>query len=542
MNDDADLLRQYARNRSECAFEELVRRYLPLVYSTALRSGSGDEALARDVAQTVFIDLARRADALGGEGPLAGWLYAATRLAASTALRGERRRQLREQAALAMQEPHMPPSSEHERAELRSVLDEAMGELEPAERHAILLRFFQAKQLKDVGAALGISEDAARMRVSRSLEKLHAVLDQRGLALGAAALAAALAAETATAMPEGLAAGIVGSALAKTALAPAATLTLKTLGMTTLQKALIVVTVAALGAAAVHQARQAARLLADVNSLRQRVAPLSQQVAQLQLEREAATNRLALLAAENARLRGGSSELLQLRGEVGRLRADSKELANLRAGGRGAGTEPEEAAWLDRVRRLRERLDQTPSAKIPELQFLDHFNWLEAAKHPLDSEADYQHAFVALRRDGVTHFATMAGVALQKYLQANNGQWPADIAQLKSYFETPVGDDLLERYQVVPTASLPQADREASDYVIALKSPQDDGNWAVSPGGSATFVDNPQMRILAPAMKAAMDAAPVINGTKSLDIQSIVPYLKTPEEKAAYEELRRPSQ
>ncbi len=94
-----------------------------------------------------------------------------------------------------------------------------------------------------------------------------------------------------------------------------------------------------------------------------------------------------------------------------------------------------------------------------------------------------------------------------------------ELAQLKSSFETPPGDDLLDRYQIVPSASLSELGRPAnSDWVITLKSPQDEGNWAVSPNGSAAFVDNPQMTILAPAMKAAMDAAPVINGARRLDI------------------------
>jgi RNA polymerase sigma factor (sigma-70 family) len=165
MNDDGQLLGRYAEAGSESAFSEIVSRHIDLVYSTALRQVGGDAHLAQDVAQTVFADLARKARTVSYEGVLTGWLYQATRYAASKVVRTERRRSTREQEAVAMQEVTSDESWE----QLRPVLDEAMGSLGAKDRDAVLLRYFERKELRAVGDALGTSEEAARKRVARDL-------------------------------------------------------------------------------------------------------------------------------------------------------------------------------------------------------------------------------------------------------------------------------------------------------------------------------------------------------------------------------------
>jgi protein-L-isoaspartate(D-aspartate) O-methyltransferase len=214
MTDDRELLRQYAEASSEDAFTELVRRHVPLVYSAALRQVHGDEAAAKDVTQSVFVDLAKKAASLLGRPLLASWLYTSTRFAASKVLRSEQRRLLRERAVAAMQEPAIQTGPERTWAELSPMLDEAMALLEVADRDAVLLRYFEGKQLKAVGAALGLSEDAARMRVNRALETLRSQFERRGVMLPAAALSTALSCEAVKAAPAGLASSISGTALA----------------------------------------------------------------------------------------------------------------------------------------------------------------------------------------------------------------------------------------------------------------------------------------------------------------------------------------
>jgi RNA polymerase sigma factor (sigma-70 family) len=215
MTGDAELLGKYAAFGEESAFGELVRRHLPLVYSAALRQVAGDTALARDVAQTVFIDLARKPRSVRQPKLLAGWLYSSTRFAAINAIREQQRRRHREQTAARMQELATPPepSADADWNRLMPVLDEVMAQLDTPDRDAVLLRFFQKQGFREIGAALGVSEDAARMRVTRALDELRRLLQRRGVALPAAALAAALTGGSVEAAPPGIESAITSVAL-----------------------------------------------------------------------------------------------------------------------------------------------------------------------------------------------------------------------------------------------------------------------------------------------------------------------------------------
>jgi len=329
MTSDLDLLRRFARENSQDAFAEIVRRHLNLVYSAALRQVRSPQ-LAEEIAQSVFADLARvaatpssplRGSDASSPQTLTPWLYAVTRRTAIDAIRKESRRQFREQIAVEMNDMN---ATSADWTQISPLLDDAMATLDETDRSAILLRYFENKNLREVGEALGASEDAAQKRVSRAVERLREFFSKRNVTIGAGGLAVLISANAVQSAPVGLAAAISAAAVlagsaVHTSTVIAAT---KAIAMTTLQKTLVTATIAVLAGAGIYEARQAAQLRDQIHTLQQQQAPLADQIQQLQRERNDATNLVAGLRVENGQLRSNpnETELLKLRAEVMRLR------------------------------------------------------------------------------------------------------------------------------------------------------------------------------------------------------------------------------
>ena len=233
MNDDLTLLREYARGNSEEAFAALVSRHVNLVYSVALRLVR-DPHLAEEITQAVFIILARKAGSLGPKTILSGWLCRAARYASANALTIQRRRQCREQEAFMQSQLDQVQDDLSRRSEAEAetwtqiapLLNGALEQLGQKDHDAVVLRFFEGRNFKEVGAALGASEDAAKMRVSRALEKLRTFFTKRGVSSTTAIIAGVISAHSVQAAPVALAKSVTAVALAKGATAAVSTLTL----------------------------------------------------------------------------------------------------------------------------------------------------------------------------------------------------------------------------------------------------------------------------------------------------------------------------
>jgi len=521
MADDAELLRRYALDRSQDAFAELVSRHLDFVYAVAYRRVGGDAHLAQEVSQSVFLALAAKAAALADRPVLTGWLHTATRLEAIQTVRHEQRRLQREQTAHSMLELNRDSASADDWHRLRPVIDDAIGELNDRDREAVLMRFFEERPFSEIGARLRITEDGARLRLDRALDKLSVLLAKRGVTSTAAALSVALAQQTGMAAPAGLGATIASAAAALSGTTGPAAIygTAKTIAMTTIQKTVIAATIALTVGAGLFEAGVVYRNASQLEKLQQDSNGLQSQVRQLRGERDAATGRLNTVEKQiDVRL----------------------ALAAPPAAGSDAALESQMKAWLANLDRMKELLAQRPSLGIPELRLLPESSWFSiAATTKLDSDEAIRRAFASLRNRAENLMANKLQSALSAYVKANDGLLPDQPSQLLPFFDPPGEAELVERYQMLQTgrlSDLPQGD--ASMRLMTIKSPADieyDSIWMI--GTSGFIVSSAMSYNVSEARKEFTKAN---NGQKATTAEQLLPFLKWPVDAVALEKYLRP--
>lgn len=223
--DDMDLVGEYARHHSQEAFAALVSRYVNLVFSVALHQ-LRDASLAEEVTQAVFIILARKAGSLGPKTILSAWLCRTAQYAAANVAKAERRRKYREQETYMQSLLNQPEPETSPWSDIAPLLNTAMAELDGKDHSAIVLRFFEGKNLKQVGVALGVNENTAATRVSRAVEKMRKFFVKRGITMSSAVIVQAISANAVQAAPAALAKSVSAIATSKGAAASTSTLTL----------------------------------------------------------------------------------------------------------------------------------------------------------------------------------------------------------------------------------------------------------------------------------------------------------------------------
>jgi RNA polymerase sigma factor (sigma-70 family) len=382
---DAQLMDRYARNRSEDAFAEIVRRHLNLVFSAALRQVRQPQ-FAEEITQSVFVDLARQARKLAPNTILSAWLYQVTRRTAIDVIRRESRRQLREQVAHELNAMNAPDT---DWTQIEPLLEEGMDALEERERAALLLRYFERKSLAEVGLALGINEEAARKRVSRSVDRLREFFVRRGVTVSAVGLTATITSNAIQAAPAALGPAIISAALVSgTTAAVSATAISKIIAMTTIQKALVATTLMA-AAAGVFEAREASSARSQLLAAQQQGNSLSNQIDELTRQRDELSGQLASSKEQKTNL--GGNEVLRLRNEVGQLRTQLASSSRVRQ---------QESA----------RVKTDENAVTPQ----------EAMKREAIAKMNYSRQWL---------------MAFLIYADKNNGQFPTNFAQAEPFLD-----------------------------------------------------------------------------------------------------------
>ncbi len=433
MTDSLTLLGEYARTGSESAFRELVSRHVNLVYSTALRVVGGDSHLAEDVAQTVFLALARGARSLPRGVVLGGWLHRHTCYLASKAVRAEVRRKARERQAVEMNALDDDSNGIVDR--IAPMLDQAVCRLGGKDRIAIVLRFYEQRDFRSIGEALGTTDDAARMRVNRALERLHSILARRGVTFSVAALESTLAAEAVSAAPACLAAGIASAAVAGAAAGGGEAFTvISFMTMTKMKLALAGIVIGA--AASLHLVvdhRSQAVMRKENESLRSRVEAMEQEAAVARPQAQ----------VEPAIAREQLSELLRLRAQVTALRDQLAQVTN-----RVPGTTP-----------------SPPSGQSA-----------EDADKALEGEQQEMIARVAFTKEWM--------VALRLYAKENQGQCPSNFDQAAAYLgnEAKAQTNLsTDQFEIVYQGSLNDLTNESAANTIVMRERElrrtHDGRW-----------------------------------------------------------------
>jgi RNA polymerase sigma factor (sigma-70 family) len=408
--DDTALLRSFAEQGDERSLEVLIRHHMGFVYSVALRRVNGDSHHAQDISQQVFADMGRKAKALSGHPALKAWLYTATRFAAGKLMKAEQRRRAREEAQ-SMDETFLRNTPPVEWDRLRPVLDEALEHLGNRDRRVVIQRFFGGRTFGQIGQSEGITEDGARLRVSRALGKMAAVMKRRGIESTAAGLALGLTAEAAASVPPWIAEAVVRGTLGVLRPFPVVGASAGLLSAAGPGKA-------ALGISA------AIVVMASVGW------------QQWSHERERARQ-----------LRGLEQQLVRDRSEIrGLLHQRAVGQANLQKLAPSS-----EEVLTSRVTALRHWFAANSAYALPEMRLLTDSDWVGFAfEHPeIDAGGDLWPVASELRTKAIAAGETAVQAALINYVGAGSNPSLVDASQLLAYSSS-LDADILARYTAFP--------------------------------------------------------------------------------------------
>ena len=165
-------------------------------------------------------------------------------------------------------------------------------------------------------------------------------------------------------------------------------------------------------------------------------------------------------------------------------------------------------------------------------------DWLQAARGELETDADYRRALSSLRGTAENKVAQMLKTALTRYLRNNSKQFPSDLVQLQPYFDSPLEDSILQRWEIAPAQTVKSLGL-GGDVIITQRAPVDDvfdTRFGVGPNGlgSTDFLEREIADTMVPVWQAVRTEH---NGEWPEDVSQLHPYAKTSEQQAALHKL-----
>jgi hypothetical protein len=401
-------------------------------------------------------------------------------------------------------------SSSSEWSRIEPMLDDAMDALGDKDRGAILLRFFEDKSLREIGAVLGTSEDAAQKRVSRALDQLRGFLSRRGVTIGASSLATSLSAHAVQSAPIGLALSISATSAITGAVAThaAAGGAAQFLVMTTVQKTVITATLALAVGVGLYEHQVISNQEQQLADARREIGTLRAQTQQMRRERDAAAARWAAMQAE--------------------IDAASVKIAREGAGPASpVAADAEMKAVLDRVAELKRRIAELPGARARAAGVLKREDWIKIAlDNRMGTEADVRKALSEIQDQVKVTWAQLAQTALRDFAAANGALLPADCAQLAAFL--PAGTDaaILRQFQMLRAGNLNDLPHQA--WLVADIGPVEDEEESIVLFGRGDMQWGNNNGVRRAALRAYVEFVRTHNGQFPAEAAQLQPYLRQP--------------
>jgi len=176
---DQELIEEI-RAGSEGAFEELMNRYERLVYRISFIY-TGDREDSLDITQNVFIKVYRKLESYRGTGAFKAWLMRITHNENIDWSRSHARYRKHDELTVE-NAPQLEARQESEASQSENrgrLMRELLG-LNPRQREAVMLRYFERMSIREISSILDCTEGTAKSLVFRALERLRGRMVPQG--------------------------------------------------------------------------------------------------------------------------------------------------------------------------------------------------------------------------------------------------------------------------------------------------------------------------------------------------------------------------